>query len=125
MLVTLYMVDWFRWAPVSGEKSGPLMFFGYDPDTAQNALGNLAQVIAAVLGIVITVVSIIVQLASTRYTPRVAEMFFKDRTNLLILGFFIVAGIDAVWVSLSVTKNFIPRSRSPRASSSSPPASSS
>ncbi|HEX2574212.1 MAG TPA: DUF2254 family protein [Polyangia bacterium] len=109
VLVTLYMVDWFRWAPVSGgEKPGPLMFFGYDPDTAQNALGNLAQVIAAVLGIVITVVSIIVQLASTRYTPRVAEMFFKDRTNLLILGFFIVAGIDAVWVSLSVTRSFIP-----------------
>src|SRR5512137_1252165 len=61
--------------------------FGYDLATCQNALANLAQVIAAILGIAITVVSIIVQLAATRYTPRVAEMFFRDRTNLAILTF--------------------------------------
>jgi len=32
--------------------------FTYDPDTAENALGNLAQVVVAVLGIVITMASI-------------------------------------------------------------------
>ena len=106
----LFLLDWMRFTPAHGDKAGPLFqFFNFDPDTAQNALGNLAQVIAAVLGIVITVVSIVVQLAATRYTPRIADMFFRDRTNLAVLGFFVVAGIDAVWVSLSVTHEFVPR----------------
>ena len=104
----LFLIDWHaRLGVVDPNPFAQLISF--DPDTAENALGNLAQVIAAVLGIVITVVSIIVQLAATRYTSRVAEMFFRDRLNLVILGFFVVAGIDAVWVSLSVTHNFVPK----------------
>jgi hypothetical protein len=72
-------------------------------------LGSLAQVIVAVLGIAITVVSIVVQLAATRYTPRIAEMFFKDRTNLGLMGFFVVSSLVAVWVSVVVTGTFVPR----------------
>lgn len=80
-----------------------------DPETLQNALGSLAQVVVAVLAIAITVVSIVVQLAATRYTPRIAEMFFRDKKNLAIMGFFVVACIDAVWVSVVVTNGFVPR----------------
>jgi hypothetical protein len=104
----IFLLDWHSLRAVTNPN--PIaQLLTFDPDTAQNALGNLAQVIAAVLGIVITVVSIIVQLAATRYTSRVAEMFFRDRLNLVILGFFVVAGIDAVWVSLSVTRQFVPK----------------
>jgi hypothetical protein len=80
-----------------------------DPETLQNALGSLAQVVVAVLGIAITVVSIVVQLAATRYTPRIAEMFFRDKKNLSIMGFFVVACINAVWISIVVTSGFVPR----------------
>jgi hypothetical protein len=80
-----------------------------DPETLQNALGSLAQVVVAVLGIAITVVSIVVQLAATRYTPRIAEMFFRDKKNLSIMGFFVVACINAVWISIVVTNGFVPR----------------
>jgi hypothetical protein len=80
----------------------------FDPDTLQNGLGSLAQIIAAVLGIAITVVSIVVQLAANRYTPRVADMFFRDKTNLAVMGFFVVSCINAVWVSLSVSRTYVP-----------------
>lgn len=89
--------------------TGPFwQFLDFDPDTLQNALGNLAQVIAAVLGIAITVVSIVVQLASTRYTPRVADIFFRDRKNIAVMGFFVVSCIDAIWVSVSVGDGYVP-----------------
>ncbi|MES1205968.1 MAG: DUF2254 family protein [Pseudomonadota bacterium] len=104
-----WLIDFF-WlhARVPGD-GGPLTrLLALDPDTLQNALGNLAQIIAAVLGIAITVVSIVVQLAATRYTPRVADMFFRDRTNLAVMGFFVVACIDAVWVSLAVSRDYVP-----------------
>jgi hypothetical protein len=101
-----YLIDWYLLKP----KENPFrILFDFDVDTLQNALGNMAQVVAAILGIVITVVSIVVQLAATRYTPRIADMFFRDRTNLGVLGFFVVACINAVWVSVSVDKDFLPR----------------
>jgi hypothetical protein len=100
-----FLVDWARQV----HKYGPLgTLVRFDADTLENALGNLSQVLAAILGIVITVVSIVVQLAATRYTPRLAEMFFRDRTNLSVLSFFVVACINAVWVSISVSKDFMP-----------------
>jgi hypothetical protein len=100
-----FLIDWARQL----HKYGPLgTLISFDADTLENALGNLSQVLAAILGIVITVVSIVVQLAATRYTPRLAEMFFRDKTNLSVLSFFVVACINAVWVSISVSKDFMP-----------------
>src|SRR6478609_2712938 len=66
-----FLIDW----ATQVHKYGPITtLFAFDADTLQNALGNLSQVLAAILGIVITVVSVVVQLAATRYTPRLAEM---------------------------------------------------
>lgn len=62
----------------------------------QAALGNLPEVVVAILGITITVVSIILQLSATRYTPRVTEMFFQDRINLTVWGFFVLASLHCV-----------------------------
>src|SRR5262245_3272780 len=56
---------------------------------AGNIMSGMGEVIAAILGIVITVASIIVQLAATRYTPRITTMFFRDRTNLVVMSFFV------------------------------------
>ena len=84
------------------------VFFHFDIETLQNTLGSLAQIIVAVLGIAITVVSIVVQLAATRYSSHIANLFFRDRTNLAIMGFFVVACIDTVWVSLGVHTDFMP-----------------
>jgi len=88
----LWLLDYFVIDAGEHRGNGPLrQLFDFDPETMQNALGSLSQVIAAVLGIAITVVSIVVQLAATRYTSRVADMFFRDRINLGVMGFFVVA----------------------------------
>jgi len=105
-----WLLDYFLGNPGPGTGKGPVrQFFSFDPETMQNALGSLAQVIAAVLAIAITVVSIVVQLAANRYTSRVADMFFRDPINLGVMGFFVVACVDALWVSLSVTKDYVPQ----------------
>ena len=57
--------------------------------------------IAAVLGIVITVVSIIVQLSAERYTG-VARMFFRDRTNIAVMAYYVVTCVCGVWLSVSL-----------------------
>jgi hypothetical protein len=112
----LFAVCWLLDAAWFGQRSGPAVALGpfrllmdLDPGTLQNELGALAQIIVAVLGIAITVVSIVVQLAATRYTPRIADMFFRDKTNLAIMGFFVVACLNALWVTLAVTGSYVPR----------------
>jgi hypothetical protein len=114
--LVLFLVSWLLDVLFFGRRSEATMGLGpwrllvdLDSETLENALGSLAQVVVAVLGIAITVVSIVVQLAATRYTPRIAEMFFRDKKNLTIMGFFVVACIDAVWVSIVVTGGFVPR----------------
>lgn len=82
--------------------------FGYTSADIQAALGNLPEVVVAILGIAITVVSIVLQLSATRYTPRVTEMFFLDRTNLLVIGFFVVASIQCIWTTVMVHQAFFP-----------------
>ena len=93
-----------------GGRDGPFaQLLHFDAETMQNALGSLSQVIAAVLGIAITVVSIVVQLAATRYTSRVADLFFRDRINLGVMGFFVVACVEALWVSFTVRRDYVPQ----------------
>ena len=69
---------------------------------AEQIMSGVGEVIAAILGIVITVASIIVQLAANRYTPRITDMFFRDRTNLAVMSFFVVSAVFSLWVNFSI-----------------------
>jgi hypothetical protein len=92
------------------------VFFTLSVSDAAQAMGGIGEVIAAILGIVITVASIIVQLAATRYSARVTEMFFRDRTNLAVMAFFVVSAVFSLWVNFSIRAaadgtepSFVPR----------------
>ena len=106
----VWLFDYFVIDGQRHASAGPFrQLIDYDAETMQNALGSLSQVIAAVLGIAITVVSIVVQLAATRYTSRVADLFFRDRINLGVMGFFVVACVEALWVSFTVRRDYVPQ----------------
>jgi hypothetical protein len=83
-------------------------FFFFDQDHVTDAVVGLGGLVAAVLAIVITVVSIVVQLSAERYTG-VARMFFRDPTNVWVMGFYIVACVVGVGTSLSLREEFVPR----------------
>lgn len=92
----------------SGRSFGAA-FSSWSAGDVQETLGGLTSVVVAILGIAITVVSIILQLSATRYTPRVTEMFFRDRTNLAVMGFFVIASIHSLWVAITVRESFVPQ----------------
>jgi hypothetical protein len=68
--------------------------------SAQSMLGNAGDVSTAVLGITITVVAIIVELASNRYTHRITELFVREPINFGVMGLFVVSALYGLWVSL-------------------------
>ncbi|MBT8496299.1 MAG: DUF2254 domain-containing protein [Deltaproteobacteria bacterium] len=103
----LFAVDHYL-APL--EFSGPLEhYLSFNDEAVSNSIGVLSSIIAAVLGIIITVASIIVQLAATRYTPAITEMFFTDRTNLLVLGLYVVGCVMGFWTAFGVNAGWVPR----------------
>ena len=79
-----------------------------NPDSAANTIGNAGEVVAAVLGIAITVVAIIVELASNRYTHRVTELFVQEPINFLVMGFFVVSALVAILVGVTFDEGYVP-----------------
>ena len=84
-------------------------YFSFDPVLITDALPALGMTIVAVLGIVLTVVAIIVQLSSERYTS-VAIMFLREPVHIAVISFYIVASLCAVWLSVTLRPDFVPRS---------------
>ncbi len=105
-----YTLDqYFTGGPVMLHPPNALdRYIHFDPDHITDAVSQLGAMVAAVLGIVITVVSIIVQLSADRYTG-VARMFLSDRINLSVMGFYVVGTVSGVWCSVSIQQNFAPR----------------
>lgn len=83
-------------------------YIHFEPGLISDAVAGLAAMTAAVLGIVITVVSLLVQLTSGRYTG-VAQMFLRDRTNVFVMAYYVVTCVVGVALSLSLHTEFVPR----------------
>ena len=71
-------------------------------ESIQNgAVTGLPEVIIGILGVSITVVAIIVELASNRYTARITDLFMASGVNISILSFFVVTGMLCLWVTVT------------------------
>lgn len=77
------------------------LLFHPNPESAANTLSNAGEIVAAVLAIAITVVAIIVELASNRYTHRITELFVGERINFYVMGLFVVTALQGMWVSIT------------------------
>src|SRR6476620_5317506 len=107
---SLYTVDhYFTGGPASAASADTARrYFFFDQDHITDAVSALGGMVAGVLGIVISVVSIVVQLSAERYAG-VTGMFFRDRTNVSVMAFYVVACVCGVMVSLSIRVDFVPR----------------
>ncbi|MEM1349591.1 MAG: DUF2254 family protein, partial [Myxococcota bacterium] len=72
------------------------------------ALGSLAEVMAAVLGLSLTVVAIVVQLASQRYPARIVDLFMTDRTNIVVIAFMASSCVFVVLAPVASTAQTAP-----------------
>jgi hypothetical protein len=107
---SLYLLDHHVTGGVSDPNptSAAGRYVRFEPTLISDALSGLAGMTAAVLGIVITVVSLLVQLTAERYTG-VAQMFLRDRRNVVVMAYYVVTCVVGVALSLSLHNEFVPR----------------
>eukprot|EP01121_Diplochlamys_sp_Union-15-3_P019925 TRINITY_DN7618_c0_g3_i1.p1 TRINITY_DN7618_c0_g3~~TRINITY_DN7618_c0_g3_i1.p1 ORF type:complete len:254 (-),score=31.82 TRINITY_DN7618_c0_g3_i1:15-776(-) len=76
---------------------------------ARGGVKELIRILAAVFMALITVVGIIVQLSSNRFSPDVANLFLNDRFVQFMVGFYTTSLIYIGSVNFVISKVYIPR----------------
>lgn len=106
-------IDYFfiGYSPAPGAPVRSFFAILVHPEAAEakDVLGTIGQVVPGVLGIAITVVAIIVELSSNRYSSKVTDLFIRDRINLAVFGLFVIASIYPLWVMSSYGGGYVPR----------------
>ena len=83
-------------------------FLNDDVGVLANVLGGLTQVAPAILGIAITVIAIVVEMASNKYSAKVMDLFVNNPINFAIMTLFVVTSINSLWVAHIPTQTFYP-----------------
>jgi hypothetical protein len=82
-------------------------FFDFDPETLNGIPADYTSIVAAILGIIVTVVSIVLQLAAARYAG-ITRMFLRDPVNVVIIGYYVVVCTLGLWISLALRTDSVP-----------------
>jgi len=109
------MVSWLEGFGLSLQANPALWLSGVDRSAALDAVGNAAEVISALLAIVITVVAIVVELAATRYTHRITDLFIREPINVIVLSFFVLTTVLCLWIAATFGSEVSPEALLPQA----------
>jgi uncharacterized membrane protein len=86
----------------------PWVFAG-DADSASTILSTIAGSMITVAGTVYSLTIVALALASAQFAPRLLGGFMRDRTNQVVLGFFVATFVYCVVVLRMVRPEFVPR----------------
>jgi len=94
---------------------GQLFFlYGGTAEGARSMLSTIAQSMLTFTGLVFTITMLVLQLASSQLSPRVMRTFLRDRSNQVVLGFFVatfvytLAVLRDVRASVNGDEGFVP-----------------
>lgn len=88
--------------------ASPLELFKADKLGASTALILIGTAEGVAIAIVIVVVVVGVQLSADRYSPRIIEIFVRDRLNTTVIGLFLGSMLYTVWVSIELKDDYVP-----------------
>src|SRR4029077_19991097 len=102
MLVLLFgVLDAFQFGSIR-------IFFTPDPAAAAGTLGLVGGAEGVTLSIVLICVMFGIQTASSRYSPRIIEIFTRNPLNALVLSFALASILYTFLVRAEVKSNYVP-----------------
>lgn len=79
-----------------------------DPIAAAWTMALLGTSEGVAIAIVIVVVVLGVQLTADRYSPRIIDIFIRDRMNALVLALFLGSIVFTIWISTEIKPDYVP-----------------
>ena len=79
-----------------------------DPIAAAWTMALLGTSEGVAIAIVIVVVVLGVQLTADRYSPRIIDIFIRDRMNALVLALFLGSIVFTIWMSTEIKPDYVP-----------------
>ncbi|GAC1613276.1 MAG: hypothetical protein NVS9B1_21500 [Candidatus Dormibacteraceae bacterium] len=79
-----------------------------DPIASAWTMGLLGTAEGVAIAIVIVVVVLGVQLTADRYSPRIIDIFVRDRMNGAVLALFLGSIIFTIWASTEIKPDYVP-----------------
>lgn len=79
----------------------PFPVFSGAPDTARSMLSLIATAIATLTALILTIVAVVIQLATQALSPRAVRTFLQDAHSHLTIGTFVTTSPTPSWCSSS------------------------
>lgn len=83
-------------------------FFARQIGNLTNTIGGMGEVVAAILGIEITAVAIVVQLAANKYSPKIMDLFIHNKINQFVFSLFVITAVNTILVTNTIQDDVIP-----------------
>ena len=110
--ITLVVYLLYAYLAFDWERSG-LNFFetvlSTDPASVSSAIGGYIELLAAILGIMITVVAIVLQLAAQRYGTSLIDLFLSDNVNRAYFSLLVCSLLYAILIVFATKDSFFPK----------------
>ena len=79
-----------------------------DPKSVSDAIGGYVELLAAILGIMITVVAIVLQLAAQRYGTRLIDLFLSHTVNRLYFILLVCSLLYSILIVFAIKEVYFP-----------------
>ncbi|MFH2129784.1 MAG: DUF2254 family protein [bacterium] len=79
-----------------------------DPQNVSSAIGGYIELLAAILGIMITVVAIVLQLAAQRYGTSLIDLFLSDNVNRAYFILLVCSLLYSILIIFATKETFFP-----------------
>jgi uncharacterized membrane protein len=96
-IAAAYLTVW-----LDGRVAGPSFLFDGPQSVASSVLTTIAGSIMTMTSLLLSVAVVVLQLSSQQFSPRVLQMFFRDRGTKIALGIFLSTFVYALMVLRSL-----------------------
>lgn len=106
----LFAVEFFgEWARAGYPPLHEMSFAGVNNNAnLVNVLSPMARAYNNVLAMLIATIGLAIPLTANMHTPKLIEMFLKDRVNRYVLGFMALGAANTLWVDYMIGPGFAP-----------------
>src|SRR5947209_17082441 len=100
-----FLLEWWRLGRPGLED---LSWAGNNNPKLVDVLSPMARAYNNILAILLATIGLAIPLTANMHTPKLIEMFLRDRTNQVMLGFFAFGAAHVLWVAYLVGPDFAP-----------------